>query len=92
MVVSFYVDIDGEVFAVFLGHPMYKNDLLCYREDGTETTCSREYLNGRKLANHSRFVYLLDILKSRGYTELEIINDSPKIKDKLSYIYSNFIW
>lgn len=92
MKVSFYLDVDGEVFAVFLGHPAYLNDLLCYREDGTQTTCSRRYLNGRKLATHGRYSPLLKLLESMGYNELEVINDSPKIKNKLSYIYSNFIW
>lgn len=72
--VKFYI-IDGEILAVFpeeIADGQF--NMLCYAHIGQHSSCSKEYLRGKKLASPEQYNDLHAELIRQGYDDLQIID------------------
>lgn len=69
---KFYLDKDGDIFAVFPNDSRYSNGIkltTCYAHIGQHSECTTDYLKGCKICkDHQVYGHLLAELRQIGYS------------------------
>lgn len=72
--ISKYYTNNFNCFAVFPEIEGSHGNMLCYAHIGQHSSCSREYIRGKRLATKEEYQRLLNELVSLGYDDLQVLN------------------